>query len=101
IRHEDEVCYVGGHTEGSKYSIVPILQSAKWFPTEEALREVFQDREWVKRNEYIDGSSSPPSLIWSGLGINNQRPKAQGIVEVCKLDIQVLESFAIQGELLP
>jgi hypothetical protein len=78
--------FVGGYTEGSEFSITDRIQSAKWFNSyDEALAVIENHPEFNKRNFYADRSSSPPSLIWSGLDICNKRPVARGKIDIVSI----------------
>lgn len=84
------VVYIGGSTEGTLYSIVPSEQQARRFETLGKVQACLDDPEFTKRINFNDGSSSPPSLIWSGLGINNAKRSAKGRVIVFQMKFEVV-----------
>lgn len=97
---DDEVKYVGGSTEGSRYSLVSTVQRAEWFDTMEGVDEVLKHPEMTKRvGPFISsGLSAPPSLIWSGLGICNNRPKADGYINIIKIEFERVGSVYVKDQ---
>lgn len=96
---ENRTQYIGGSTEGSYFSLVSSIQRAKWFDDPEQIREIIKTHdEFNKRIQFCDGSSNPPSLIWSGLGICNDRPKADGFINIVEIDVHEIESIYVSDE---
>jgi hypothetical protein len=94
---ENKKLYVGGPTEDSAYSLTYRVQSALWFATEEEVDAVLQHDEFTKRVVFSDGSSAPPSQIWSGLGVCNVRPRADGFINILRIEICKIKSTRIQN----
>ncbi len=91
--------YVGGSTEGSYFSIVPGFFQAKSFKTKEEAMAVLEHPEFTKPATFTDGSTAPPSLIWSGLDIYFATPEAKGFVEIIEVSLTPVYQQPISGKL--
>lgn len=101
IDQEGEIKYV---TRGD-YSDFGIhgsrISDAKPFETQEQALEVIRNHpEFNRRNVYLDNSSAPPSIIWSGLGICNERPQARGVIVIQRVSVNTEWSETIQDKLI-
>lgn len=85
--------------EYSTYSLTSSIKNALWFDTEEQVKLALQHKDFTERNVYSEDSSSPPSIIWSGLGICNARKKADGFIEILKVEVKETECIYVQDEL--
>lgn len=47
-----------------------------------------------KRNVYDSGYSTPPSVLWSALGINNERMSSEGKYRISKVTVETVEEFS-------
>lgn len=72
--------------EWSKYDLTGNRQSAMLFDSiEEIQTEIKSADDFIKRVEFADGTSAPPSLIWSGLNINYENPVGVGVIRICEV----------------
>lgn len=91
--------YVGGSTEGSYFSIVSGFFQAKPFKTKAEAMAVLDHPEFTKSATFTDGSTAPPALIWSGLGICFATPEAKGFVEIIEVSLTPVYQQPISGKL--
>jgi hypothetical protein len=96
---ENKRQYVGGSTEGSYYSLTSSIKNALWFDTEEQAQEVLQHKEFTQRVVFSGGSSAPPPLLWSGLGICNVRKTTDGFINIVSLEVSTESCKYVQDEL--
>lgn len=72
------------------------LTQAKFFPTMEKLNEELNSGEFTRNSTYSD-HMSPPGMIYSGLGLCNDRTFGRGIVSVKRIALEDVSSFAVAG----
>lgn len=72
--------------EYSEFSLTFNEQYAQRFANIELIEQAMKSSDFTKRNIYTDGSSSPPSIIWSGLGICNARKRSSGYINIIKYE---------------
>jgi hypothetical protein len=86
--------------EWSKWDLAYNARDAYQFPTIQAAMSVSEDNDYTKRHNHMDGSSSPPSLIWTGLGICNKKPQATGFFVVHRVETSEQVRIPIADKLL-
>ena len=92
-RETGETSYVT-RGEWSDYSLDDRVTSAKHFDTREEVNAALQSPDFVHWQEYGDGSKSPPSIPWSGLGICSAKPKGRKrytVYEVIYRDVMTVD----------
>lgn len=71
-----------------------LFEATVYFDTPEEIKELIKTHpEFNNRNVYSDGSSSPPPLIWGGLGICNTRMSTYGKFRILKVSAALQEEF--------
>lgn len=92
--------YVGRPDEGSYHPLTRSLQGARWFITKLEAEDVLKHNEFVKRIVFCDKSSAPPSAIWTGLGIRNTRPSAEGLISILRISTDIVFVKHIKDNLI-
>ena len=86
--------------EYTEFELSPSFQRAKMFDTLEQAKTALQSNDFTKRNVFTDGSSSPPHILWSGLGICNARREATGQILIKEVKFEDVYSQEVSDKLL-
>lgn len=91
VRKDGTVSYL----QKGEYSYFSIdygsFKTAIQFESIEEIKEMISNHpEFTKRIVYSDGSSAPPSIIWSGLGICKDTPDGKGWLVIQKVQTDVV-----------
>lgn len=66
-----------------------IFAAHRFSSSVEAQAKMLGSDDFTKRNVYSDGSSMPPSFVWSGLKINFANPVASGKLKLLKVTVSI------------
>lgn len=73
----------------SRFEIGYSIKQAEHFETvQECIDYINTHAEFNKRIEYSNGSSMPPRLVWSGLGINYIKREEKGTIKIIEIIYQ-------------
>ena len=87
--------------DGGYYYWSNSLRSANVYATADDCVETLKSKEFTKRNNYTDGSSAPPQMIWTGAGICNTKPKGLLTVSIVPLCLgKTVKSIRFEDELI-
>ena len=76
------------------------LGTAKFFASFEAAQKVLQtDADMTRILTYSDGSTRPPRMIDSGIGLCNTKHKGKVTISIAKIDFRILTSKVYTGEI--
>lgn len=95
---EDKIQYIC-EGEYSYYDLTQNFGEAKRFDSVEEAESILSHQEFTKRNVFADKSSAPPHILWSGLGINNTRPEADGFINIVKIQLNDVKSIYVKDKL--
>lgn len=99
VAEDGKISYVS-KGEYSAFSLTGSEHIAKRFSSISEVEEAMESPDFTKRNNYSDGSSSPPSIIWSGLGICNVRKKSKGVINIIKFESEIVSIKQIEDEFI-
>lgn len=101
IVQEDGTTYYLEKGEHSYYSIGygSFSKAVKFNSEDEILNLIQTHPEFTKRNVYSDGTSSPPSILWTGLGICNDKPSAKGWFVIQKVQPEIVGVIPVSDSL--
>ena len=101
IVQEDGTTYYLEKGESSYYSIGygSFSKAVKFNSQEEILELIKTHPEFTKRHVYSDGTSFPPSIIWTGLGICNAKASAKGWFVIQKVQPDVVCRIPVSDSL--
>ena len=101
IVREDGTTYYLEKGEYSYYSIGygNFSGAVKFNSKEEILQWIETHPQFTKRHVYSDGTSSPPSIIWTGLGLCNDKPSAKGWFVIQKVQPEVVHILSLGDSL--
>lgn len=100
ITSDGHTVYVG-KGEYARFTCNAELFNAIPFGTKDEALAALGDPEFTKRNEYTDGSSAPPSVIWDALKINNSKKEAKGIIQILEIETKCVHQVTVSDRLLP
>ena len=101
IVQEDGTTYYLEKGEYSYYSIGygSFSKAVKFNSQEEILELIKTHPEFTERHVYSDGTSFPPSIIWTGLGICNAKASAKGWFVIQKVQPDVVCRIPVSDSL--
>lgn len=86
--------------EYTEFELSPNFHNAKFFGSVDQAKAAFQSNDFTKRNEFTDGSSAPPRILWSGLGICRARQEATGRILIKEVKFDEVYSQEVSDKLL-
>lgn len=84
-----------------RFGLTTGLGNSQLFISEHDAREALKDSGFTKRNYYTDGSTTPPHLLWDGLGINNAKPTASGTLRIMRVTMACVYEQQVAEKLTP
>ena len=86
--------------EYSDFSLDERVTAAKHFATREEVNAALQSPDFVRGQEYCDGSKSPPSIPWRGLDICYAKPSGRGRYTVYEVIYRDVMTVDVEAELI-
>jgi hypothetical protein len=87
--------------EWSDYSLDDRVSKARHFKTREEVNAALQSPDFVRWQEYCDGSKTPPSIPWRGLGICDAKPSGRGRYTVYEVIYRDVMTVDVEYSLVP